>query len=448
MSLIFSISGARGIVGQSLTDKEVKNFTFAFLKFCESGVIVVGRDGRPSGKNISNLVCEVLSGAGCKVINLGIVPTPTAQLAVEHFKASGGISITASHNPEEWNGLKFLNSSGMFLNNLEYSELKNILEKLDSQNYKMSVENIFYDNSMIDLHINKTLSLSYIDKSKFRKKLKVVVDAVNASGSIIIPKILEVLNCEVVQFACNSSGIFPHTPEPIPNNLIGLADAVIKNNADLGIAVDPDADRLVLFTEEGKPFVEEYSLVAITDFILKKKSNNPQNIVTNLSTTRALNDIVKKYNATLFRTPVGEINVATKMKEVDAIIGGEGSGGIILSELHYGRDAIVGCALIIQYLHEFGGKASELRNSFPNYFILKDSFKVESLISDSIFQKVINKYGSIGKINLEDGFKIDFENSWFHLRKSNTEPIIRIITEAPTITEANNLLEEVKNVIK
>lgn len=448
MTLMVSISGVRGITNSSLTTEVVKKFSFAFAEYNSRGLIIVSRDGRPSGKEISKIVTEVLSGAGCKVIDIGVTPTPTLQMAVEKFNASGGIAVTASHNPAEWNGLKFLNSNGMFLNKNEQANFLKIYENIKSNNFSSSTENIFYDNTLLEYHLNKTTSLPYFNFTNINKKLKVVVDTVNASGSIIIPELLNKFNCQVIPLACDSSGIFPHTPEPLPKNLTLLMESVKLNKADLGIAIDPDADRLVLITEKGEPFIEEYSIVAATDFVLRKSNSELKKVVTNLSTTRAIDDICKKYNATIFRTPVGEINVATKMKEIGAIIGGEGSGGIILSESHFGRDAIVGTALIIQSLLDFNGTCSELKKTFPEYNIVKETINVTNVNTDELLTKIIDQYNSSGKINTDDGVKIDFENSWLHMRKSNTEPIIRLIAESPTISSANKLLNEVKQILQ
>lgn len=450
MSLMVSISGVRGIVGESLTPEIVKRFALSFAEYCNYGLIIIGRDGRPSGNEITKLASEILSGAGCKIIDIGITPTPTIQLAVEKFHATGGIAITASHNPAEWNGLKFLNSEGMFLNNFEQKQFLNIYQNISGRSFISSSKNISFDKSLIDFHIQKVISLPYFKNANFTKKIKVVVDTVNASGSFIIPKLLKHFNCEIITIACDGTGIFPHMPEPIPKNLTQLSEAVILNKADLGIAIDPDADRLVLFTEEGIPFSEEYTVVAVSDFVLKKEFEigNKHRVVTNLSTTRAMDDISRKYGATLYRTPVGEINVATKMKEVNAIIGGEGSGGVILKQLHLGRDAMVGIGLILQSLAEFGGKISELKKSLPNYFILKDSVDVSNYSTEQLLDNFKKHFNSRGKINTDDGIKFDFENSWCHLRKSNTEPIIRIITEAQTFNDSKTLLDEIKQFLQ
>ena len=442
MALIVSISGIRGVVGETLTPETIVKYASAYAEFCNRGHIIIGRDGRITGKNVLDIVVSTLRQMGCNVTDLGICPTPTVALAIEKLKAAGGISITASHNPMMWNGLKFFSQTGLFLDadeNLKFWQLAKHLAKYvpwDKQgNYTLNEE-------FLNEHMHQVLSLSYIDSKKIRaRKFKVVLDCVNAAGGIIVLRLLEKLGCKVTPLYCELTGIFGHTPEPIPENLTALCTKVREAKADIGIAVDPDVDRLVLINEKGEPFVEEYTIATCIDFVLKKdKLNNPK-VVVNLSTTRAVDDIVNRYKGTTYRTAVGEINVAKKMKEIGATIGGEGSGGVILPKVHIGRDAIVGIGLVLQCLMEFGGTMSELKATMPQYLITKGKIELGNLNAKGILEHIREKYSSSGIINSDDGLKIDFPESWVHLRKSNTEPIIRIIAEACTKTEADELVK-------
>jgi len=444
---MISISGIRGIVGESLTPDVAVKYASAFAEYCKCGTIIVGRDGRITGHSISYIITSTLLQMGCDVIDLGICPTPTVGLAVERYKAAGGIAVTASHNPMIWNGLKFIGPSGMFLNTAENKNFWAIADKNEFR-YKPWNEQgtLTYNPNFIDEHINSLLTLPYINKSKIAsRKFKTVVDCVNASGGKIVPKLLKDFGCEVIEMFCDVSGIFSHTPEPLPEHLTALAQRVVEEKADVGFAIDPDSDRLVLITEEGKPFVEEYTIVSAVKFVLeaeKKRGNTKHSVVVNLSTTRAVEDVASAYNAAVHRTPVGEINVASKMKELGSVIGGEGSGGVILPQIHLSRDAIVGIGLFLQFLADFGGKSSELKNSLPQYEIVKNKIELGSLKPDEILKKLHDKYFKTEKINFGDGLKIDFASSWVHLRKSNTEPIIRIIAEAKTKNEAATLVEK------
>jgi len=465
MALMVSISGIRGVVGETLTPETIVKYTSAYADFCNRGYIIVGRDGRITGKNVLDIVVSTLRQMGCNVTYLGICPTPTVALAVEKLKAAGGISITASHNPMMWNGLKFFAPTGLFLDADENKKLWHLAEHPAKYIPWDKQGSFTLDEEFLDEHIQQVLSLSYIDVGKIRaRKFKVVLDCVNAAGGIIVPRLLEKLGCNVTPLYCEVTGIFGHTPEPIPENLTALCSKVREVKADIGIAVDPDVDRLVLINEKGEPFVEEYTIAACVKFILEKvssknlksaiapahdagsplRSDNPSSlkVVVNLSTTRAVEDIAQQYNAITLRTAVGEINVAKKMKEVGAIIGGEGSGGVILPEVHIGRDAIVGIGLILQYLMEFGGTMSELKDSLPQYLITKGKIELSSLNADAILKRLQTKYSSAGNINIDDGLKIDFPEAWVHLRKSNTEPIIRIIAEAHTKAEADELVKK------
>ena len=450
MAFMVSISGIRGIVGETLTPETIVKYASAYAQYCNRGHIIVGRDGRITGKNVLDIVVSTLRQMGCAVTDLGICPTPTVALAVEHMKAGGGISITASHNPMKWNGLKFFASTGLFFDAEENKIFWQLAEHIHSYVAWDKQGSYILDEKFIDEHIQQVLALSYIDQKKIRaRKFKIVLDCVNSAGGIIVPRLLEQLGCEVIPLYCDVTGIFGHTPEPIPENLTELCTKVHEVKADIGIAVDPDVDRLVLINEKGEPFVEEYTIATCVKFILDKFSSNnlksqidnlqSQKVVVNLSTTRAVEDIAKQYNAAVIRTPVGEINVAKKMKEIGAIIGGEGSGGVILPKLHLGRDAIIGIGLVLQYLMEFGGTMSELKATLPSYLITKGKIELGHLNADAILNRLRDTYSSSGKINMEDGLKIDFPDTWVHLRKSNTEPIIRIIAEAHTKQEADEL---------
>ena len=443
MALMVSISGIRGVVGETLTPETIVKYASAYAEFCNRGRIIVGRDGRITGKNVLDIVVSTLRQMGSDVTDLGICPTPTVALAVEKLKAAGGISITASHNPMMWNGLKFFAPTGLFLDADENVKFWHLAEHPAKYVPWDNQGNYSLDEKFLDEHINQVLSLSTINTGKIRaRKFKVVLDCVNAAGGIIVPRLLDKLGCEVTPLHCEVTGIFGHTPEPIPENLTALCAKVREVKADIGIAVDPDVDRLVLINEKGEPFVEEYTIATCVEFVLQKdKLSNPK-VVVNLSTTRAVDDIVTRYGGTTYRTAVGEINVAKKMKEVGAIIGGEGSGGVILPKVHLGRDALVGIGLVLQYLMEFGGTMSELKSTLPQYFITKGKIELGSLNADAILKRLQAKYSSDGIINTDDGLKIDFPASWVHLRQSNTEPVIRIIAEAHTKAEADELVKK------
>jgi phosphomannomutase len=452
MPLMVSISGIRGVVGETLTPETIIKYASAYALYCNRGHIIIGRDGRITGKNVLDIVSSTLQQMGCDVTDLGICPTPTVALAVEKLKAAGGISITASHNPMIWNGLKFFASTGLFLDADENRKFWNLAEQpakyvaWDKQG-KYTLKETFLDE-----HINEVLSLSCINIKEIRaRKFKVVLDCVNSAGGIIVPRLLTKLGCKIIPINCEMTGIFGHTPEPIPENLTSLCTKVIEQRTDIGIAVDPDVDRLVLINEKGEPFGEEYTITSCTKFILEKYSeqdvksqrDNQQSlkVVVNLSTTRAVEDIAKHFGASTLRTPVGEINVAKKMKEAGAVIGGEGSGGVILPEVHLGRDAIVGIALVLQHLTDFGGTLSELKAALPQYYITKGKVDLGTLNPDAILKQLAAQHSVSDTINTDDGLKIDFPESWVHLRKSNTEPIIRIIAEAHTKAEADELVK-------
>lgn len=458
MPLMVSISGVRGVVGDGLTPNVILKYSGAFAEYCNRGTVVIGRDGRISGKVIGNLVSSALLSVGCDVVAIGIVPTPTVQIAVEQLHAAGGISITASHNPVQWNGLKFLGGTGMFLN---AAENKRLIAIADRGNFSYSTWNKVGkhtpDDTFIGRHIDLVTRLPYVHAGEIRKRgFKVVVDCINAAGGLIVPQLLRKLGCRVIEMNCDVSGVFARTPEPIPENLTALCRRVRSEGADLGIAVDPDVDRLVLITERGEPFGEEYTITSVVDFILPrirahKGGNGPSrspSVVVNLSTTRAVDDVARKFGARVIRTPVGEINVAQKMKHIGAVVGGEGSGGVILPAVHYGRDAMVGIALVMQHLSEFGGTLSELKATLPRYVITKSKVSVAGKNVDRLLDRIRRRNQKKGTVNVADGLKIDFADSWVHLRKSNTEPIIRIIAEAPLKRKSTELVEQFTKEIK
>jgi phosphomannomutase len=441
---IISISGIRGIPGVSLTPENITRFTNAFARFTGGKRIVIGRDGRMHGELMEKIIESVLLLSGCEVINLGIAPTPTIALSVETLKAQGGISITASHNPQEWNGMKFINRNGIFLDKEENSEfLKFVRDENSIYAEQSKIRQVEYYPDFFDYHIGKVLNIRSVNLKKIRKKkFKVVVDCVNSSGSVIIPKLLKKLGCKVIPVDCDSSGVFSRNPEPVPENLKLTCKAVKKNKADIGIVVDPDADRLVVITEKGESFGEENTITTAVKHVLKNTPPKKRIAAVNLSTSRSVDDIVNLLNGKLYRAPVGEINVIKKMKETGAVVGGEGSGGVILPEVHYGRDSLVGIALILSELAEFGRKVSAFKKQLPEYHILKAKFELKDTDPDKIISLVKEKYSSY-PMNEEDGLRIDFESSWVNFRKSNTEPIMRIITEAPTKKEAEALQKEI-----
>ncbi len=437
--LMVSISGLRGEIGSTLTPEIIVRYTQAFAKFVKGGKVVLGRDSRVSGPFIADLVHGTLVASGCQVIDIGIVPTPTVQLEVEHHQAAGGIAITASHNPIQWNGLKFMGSDGRFLPPAQAQQVYQMADH--NENSLQTWENlgsVIFDDHAIERHIEKVLNISFLDVEAIRKrKFKVAVDTVNGAGGRIIPQLLEALGCEVIAINQEPNGRFAHTPEPLPENLSQLSEAVRKHGADVGFAVDPDVDRCAIVDNEGQPIGEEYTLVIATKLVFSKQLGR---MVVNMSTSRASEDIARYYNCMFVRSKVGEINVAEKMKEIDAIIGGEGNGGVILPEVHLGRDAPVAVALTLQALLEHGGTMKELKASLPQYEMVKKKVSIEGMDPDQILQQLADKYKD-QQINTLDGLKIDFEDSWVHLRKSNTEPIVRVIAEAPTLEEAEALAD-------
>ena len=457
MTLIKSISGIRGTIGgvhgDNLTPIDAVNFGCAYGQWLinknpnSKHKVIIGRDARTSGEMIQNLVQFSLISMGIDIVDLGLSTTPTVELMVKKHNADGGIIITASHNPTQWNALKLLNENGEFLNS---HEGKLIVDFSENKNFTFSqVEDLgtlTKENQSMNQHIDSVLNLNLVNAEKIKaKKLKIVVDAVNSTGGIIVPDFLNKLDIEVIKLYCQPNGNFPHNPEPLKNNLKDLSNKVIETGADMGIAVDPDVDRLVFMCENGELFGEENTLVACSDYVLSK---TPGNTVSNLSSSRALNDITLEYNQTHYYSAVGEVNVIEKMKEVNAIIGGEGNGGVIYPESHYGRDAIVGIGLFLSLYCERDLSASNLLNTYPKYYMVKEKINLSSSINvDKILNQIAEKYKN-EKIDLVDGVRIDFIDSWVQLRKSNTEPIIRIYSEAKSEEKSNNLISEIKTLIK
>jgi len=457
MTLIKSISGIRGTiggqVGENLTPIDAVKFASAYGVWIkqqrqkDNYKVVVGRDARISGEMIQNLVMNTLVGLGIHVVDLGLSTTPTVEIAVPMEHADGGIILTASHNPKQWNALKLLNHKGEFLNGADGEEILNIAET-DNMMFSDvdSLGKITINDAYIDMHIDAVLDLPLVNKEAIAKaKFKVVVDGVNSTGGIAIPLLLERLGVHAVKLYCEPTGHFPHNPEPLKEHLTDISNLVVKEHADFGIVVDPDVDRLAFICEDGEMFGEEYTLVACADYVLSK---TPGSTVSNMSSTRALRDISEKYGQTYEASAVGEVNVVELMKKNNAIIGGEGNGGIIYPESHYGRDSLVGVALFLSMLADKRTSVSALRNSYPSYFMSKNKIQLTpSLDVDAILKEMELRYAK-ENITTVDGVKIDFPNNWVHLRKSNTEPIIRIYTEAQSQTEADDLATTIIDEIK
>lgn len=447
MTLIKSISGIRGTIGgpsgENLTPPDVVKFTTAYVRLIAARtegrkpVVVVGRDARISGEMVSNLVEGTLLACGADVINAGLCTTPGTEMAVIVNRADGGIIITASHNPRQWNALKLLNSRGEFLSDAEGKQVLAMSgEEFDYPEID-AIGHVLSRAPFNDEHIRRVLALPLVDvEAVRRRRYKVVVDAVNSVGGVVIPKLLRELGCEVVELNCEPTGDFAHNPEPLPENLTGISEAVVREKADLGVVVDPDVDRLAFVSEDGTMFGEEYTLVAVADYILSK---TPGDTVSNLSSSRALRDVTERHGCRYYASAVGEVNVTTKMREVGAVIGGEGNGGVIYPELHYGRDALVGTALFLTWLTERGLTMTQLRATYPSYFASKNKIQLTPAIDvDKVLREVKERYAS-ENVNDIDGVKIDFPENWVHLRKSNTEPIIRVYTEAKSMDEADAL---------
>ena len=456
MTLIKSISGIRGTigskVGDDLTPLDIVKFTASYAKFINensnlNNKIIIGRDARISGEMVSSIVKGTLIASGFDVIDLGLSTTPTVEMAVKLENADGGIIITASHNPKQWNALKLLNSDGEFISSEEGIKVLNYAENNQFNFVNVSdLGSCFYNNDYNSIHIDKVLDLPLVNVNEVKKaNLKVVVDAVNSTGGILVPMLLQKMGVNCIKLYCDPNGDFPHNPEPLSENLQDISSLVVKEKADLGIAVDPDVDRLAFICEDGSMFGEEYTLVSVADYILSK---NPGNTVSNLSSTSALSEVTSKYSCSYSASAVGEVNVVKKMKEVNAVIGGEGNGGVIYPELHYGRDAIVGIALFLTQLVESKLSVSNLRDRYPKFYMLKRKIQLSEKINiQDIFNFLHSHYEKENKINI-DGLKIHFDNGWVHLRKSNTEPIIRIYVEGTTQKDANCIFDNVNELIK
>ena len=456
MTLIKSISGIRGTIGgrtgDTLNPLDIVKFTTAYATFIRrhttdgSGKIVVGRDARMSGQMVDSIVSGTLVGMGFDVLNIGLATTPTTELAVTMSGADGGIIITASHNPRQWNALKLLNSHGEFLTKDDGNEVLDIAEREDFEYAEVDhLGKIINDSSFDDRHIESVLNLNLVDAEAIRKAgFKVCVDSINSVGGVILPKLLDRLGVEYKFLNADPTGDFAHNPEPLEKNLSGIMDEMKSGAYNLGIVVDPDVDRLAFICEDGRMFGEEYTLVSVADYVL---SHTPGNTVSNLSSTRALRDVTQQHGGTYTAAAVGEVNVTTKMKEVGAVIGGEGNGGVIYHESHYGPDALVGIAIFLSSLAHKGCQVSELRATFPEYFIAKNRIDLTpSTDVDAILEKVKQLYAN-EQVNDIDGVKIDFPDKWVHLRKSNTEPIIRVYSEASTMEAADALGKQIMQVV-
>ncbi|MBT3611639.1 MAG: phosphoglucosamine mutase [Flavobacteriales bacterium] len=459
MTLIKSISGIRGTiggeVGDGLTPLDIVRFTSSYATFIRkqvssSNTIIIGRDARISGEMVSNIVSGTLMGCGFDVLDVGLSTTPTIEIAVQLHKSAGGIILTASHNPKSWNALKLLNAKGEFLLAADGDNILSLAENDDFTFTEVDdLGNYTFDDSFNEKHIEEVLKLDLVDVDLVKSAgFKVVVDAVNSTGGFMIPRLLERMGVECVKLFCDPNGQFPHNPEPLPENLTELSALVIKEKANFGIVVDPDVDRLAMVCEDGSMFGEEYTLVAVADFVLSK---TPGNTVSNLSSTRALRDVTNSHNGNYQASAIGEVNVVEKMKATNAVIGGEGNGGVIYPELHYGRDALIGVALFLTQLAERKISVKELRSSYPNYFISKNKIELTPEVNVNAILSVLAEKYKKEKITTIDGLKIDFAKGWVHLRKSNTEPIIRVYAESEEEEKANefaiNMINEIKELI-
>lgn len=454
MALIKSISGIRGTIGgvpgEGLGAIDIVKFTAAYGTFImreagvDRGTVVVGRDARVTGGMVSSLVCGTLSALGLDVVNLGMATTPTTEIAVTEHHALGGIIITASHNPAQWNALKLLNADGEFLNDRQGKEVIRIAEQeeISFADYTR-VGQIYTDTTALLSHIRKVIDLRLVDtKAIAGANFTVAVDAVNSIGGVAVPMLLRALGVKnIIELNCAPTGKFSHNPEPLPENLTEISEVMRREKADVGFVVDPDVDRLAIIMENGECFVEEYTLVAVSDYVL---ANTPGNTVSNLSSSRALRDVTRAHGGEYNAAAVGEVNVVAKMKETGAIIGGEGNGGVIYPELHYGRDALAGIALFLSYMAKSGKRPTDMRRELPEYCISKNKIQLDPATDvDALLRKVKEHFAG-EEVNDIDGVKIDFPESWVHLRKSNTEPIVRIYSEAATVGEAEKLAEEMK----
>lgn len=446
---MISVSGIRGIFGTDLTPQNLSKFTAAYGTWLNGGKVVLGRDSRVTGQICEDIVAATLASVGCDVIKLGIVPTPTVAMGVLKHKAAGGIIISASHNPAEWNALKLLNEKSEFL---DADQGKKVIEISESGEFAYQpfdkIGNVNQDPDMLDDHIQKILDLPYIDADEIAEKnFSVAVDAVNGAGSEALPRMLERLGVKTIhKLHCTPNGLFPHNPEPLPENLTEICDLVKETKVDLGVVTDPDGDRLALVDDQGNLFGEEYTQATAFDFILSK---NPGPCATNLSSSRVSDDVAREHGQTCHRSAVGEINVVKVMQEQNAIIGGEGNGGVICPDLHYGRDALVGIAMVLQLLAEKGISSSQYRNSLPDYYMSKNKIQLDELgkDADDVLEMVKEHFSSL-EPNTVDGVKIDFAEGWVHLRKSNTEPIIRIYSEGRSPEAAEGFAKKIFDLLK
>jgi len=457
VALIKSISGIRGTIGgepgKNLTPLDIVKFTAAFAAWAQGrypgkNTVVIGRDGRISGELVSSLCAGTLLACGLNVTDLGLTTTPTVEIAVQGEQAAAGIILTASHNPQEWNALKLLNASGEFISAADGAEVLRMADVGEFSFAAADKAGVYRkDDSYLQKHVEAVVNYELVDVAAIKKaKFRIVVDAINSSGAIYVPALLKALGVKDVTVLFGEvNGRFAHNPEPLPAHLASLSAEVKKQNAHLGIAVDPDVDRLCFVTEDGSMFGEEYTLVAVADYVLGKR---PGNTVSNMSSTKALREVTQQHGGEYFPSPVGEVNVVRKMKEVNAVIGGEGNGGIIVPDFHYGRDALIGIGLFLTHLALSGKSAKQLRGLYPDYFISKNKIALERSVDvDTIFNKIRDKYKS-HPINTEDGLKIEFDRDWVHLRTSNTEPIIRIYSESSFETTAENIAKKIMNDIR
>jgi len=447
--LIESISGIRGTVGDSLTPFEIVNYAAAFGQWAGKGRVVLGRDSRVSGREIADIFARTLQWMGLHVIDIGIVPTPTVQLMTEKMHARGGIAITASHNPFPWNGIKFIDRTGLFL---DADQVAAVLKNKEEGRWVFKPAGEFggyraEDNAIVE-HVRDVLNIPYVNVEKIRaRRFKVVIDAVNGGGSLALPVLLRALGCKVIEINCVPDGNFPHTPEPLPENLTDMLKQIKEHKADIGMAVDPDADRLAVADEKGNYLSEEYTLVMAVDTVLSQCKRKDPKVVTNLSTTLAVTQVAEKYGAEVLRTAIGEINVAKKMRDVEAVIGGEGNGGIISPDSHLGRDSLVGAALVLNFLASDERPLSRKYAEFPLYRMSKKKTATGDHDPDHILAELRIKYAD-ENTDTTDGLKISWEDRWVHMRKSNTEPILRVYSEAPTAEDADALGERFLTEIK
>ncbi|MGI6719126.1 MAG: phosphoglucosamine mutase [Bacteroidales bacterium] len=457
MTLISSISGIRGTIGgtisNNLTPIDIVKYTSAYskvlLKTKQKPLVLVGRDGRVSGPQVQSLIVNTLLMMGIDVIDCGLTTTPTIEMGIIQYKTDGGIMVSASHNPMNWNALKLFNNKGEFIDKEVGIEIQELVlnGEFEYADYK-SIGKIREINDVLEYHVKKIIELPYVNVDAIKKaNLKVAIDAINSTGGIAVPYLLDQLGVKkenIFTVNCEIQEEFAHNPEPLEKNLTDLSELVKDKKCDVGFAVDPDVDRLALISQDGSYFGEEYTLVACADFVLRKNNGNT---VSNLSSSRALKDITEKYNAKYYASAVGEVNVSTKMKAVNAVIGGEGNGGVILPELHYGRDALLGIALILSFLAESGKKLSVIRESYPYYYMAKEKISIKKDTDFSKIKEFVKNEISEGEFNEEDGLKIDFKDSWIHLRTSNTEPIIRVYSEAKSLEEAKNIAKKMIDLI-